>query len=210
MRLAAARGYEELIIPFEKESVRAYKQLGETRLAGICRKRAEVEYPKKVKENRSRYEQDLKRAGGDKVRRGIEEEVTKLLAEAAPLPIAVPSRLRSVKKKEKAGEWLTAADYRELSARIYERITVPFFEKESKRALDASRRKQYEADVLKYLKLARDNFALATKNYRRAADSLKGKTDAKSRRLHRLCVKKTAEMAKKEKAVAKATAARVK
>ena len=62
MRLAAARGYEELIIPFEKESARSYAQLGESRLAAICKKRAEVEYPKKVRDNRGHYEKDLKRA----------------------------------------------------------------------------------------------------------------------------------------------------
>ena len=170
-RLAAARAFEEMIIPFEVESVRAYTQAGKTRLAKICAGRAEVKYPKKVRSNLRLYKQNLEKAGGESVREGIEKKAAEILSKFAPIPITVPSRLKRVEQEERRGNWYTAADYREISARMFLQVTVPFFAKERDKEQDAPRRKHFQEEVVKYLRLAQDNFAKATDNYTRAAKS---------------------------------------
>ena len=104
-RLAAARAFRELIIPFEIESVRAYSEAGKATLARTCSRRAEVLYPQKVRRNLQLYAHDLQKAGGQAVRAEIEHEVVKLLSKYAPIPLSIPSRLRTVEEKEREGKW---------------------------------------------------------------------------------------------------------
>ena len=193
-RLVAARGYRELIIPFEIENVRAFTQAGRDDLARICAQRAEVLYPQKVRDNFRLYEEDLKQGGGEPVRKGVEAEAIDLLIKYAPIPIAIPSRLSDTEEKEQKGNWALAADYREVAARILLLVTVPFLEKESDRAWSENLREKLQRDALKYLELSRDEYVKAAENYRRAAQALASKGDAKSRDLFALYGRKAAEM----------------
>jgi hypothetical protein len=193
-RLVGARGYRELIIPWEVENVRAYSETHQDGLAAICAHRAEVLYPQKVRENLRLYEEDLKQGGGEAARKAVEEEALDVLTKYAPIPLAVPSRLSDTEEEEQKGNWALAADYREVGARIFLLITVPFFEKESDRAPNENRRDKLQRDALKYLELARDDFVRAAENYRRAVQPLAGKEDANSRRLSAFYTRKAAEM----------------
>jgi len=193
-RLFAARAYRELIIPFEVESVRAFTQSGQKNLAEICANRAEVLYPPKVRENLALYEQDLQKAGGDKVRADVLKDVSEMMVKYAPIPLSVPSRLTGTEDEEKKGNWPVAADYRELAARMYLLVTVPVIEKESDAAKDPKDCRRYQVESLKYLKLAREEFAAAGANYRKAAGAVAAKGDAQSGRLRDFRVRKAAEM----------------
>jgi len=193
-RLVAARGFKELIIPFENESVVAYTEAGEEGLAKICANRAKVLYPRKVKVNARLYGEDLRKAGGESVRKEVEDEAARILAKYAPIPLSVPSRLSRVEKKEEQGDWLTAARYRELSGRIFVGITVPFFEREEKRTEAKAIRERSRSERLKYLRLAVENFGKAGEHYVRAAALYPGKKDAESVRLLDSCEKKSLEM----------------
>jgi hypothetical protein len=58
-------------------------------------------------------------AGGESARAGIESETTALLCKFTPVPTSVPSRPGDIEDTENARDWFTAADYREISARMY-------------------------------------------------------------------------------------------
>jgi len=193
-RLAAARAFRELIIPFEVENVRAFSQVGKKDLAEICSQRAEVLYPDKVRKNLALYEQDLQKAGGEALRKDVEQEVTELLAKFAPIPTSIPCRLSRIEELEKEGKWAEAADYREVAARVYLLITVPFFERESDRAKGEKGYRRWQVEALENLKLARESFVAAAENYKRAADPTGGKGGAPPAERSAFHLRKAAEM----------------
>jgi hypothetical protein len=192
-RLLAARAYRELIIPFEIESVRAFSQVGDKNKAEICARRAEVLYPEKVRDDLWLYEQDLQKAGGEKLRVAVEQEATEMMIKLAPLPLSVPSRMTGIEDEEKKRNWHVAADYQELAGRIYLLVTVPFFEKESDAAKDPKTYRRLQVESLKYLKLARENFVAAAQNYARAAQTSAQKADVQSRDRSAFYSRKAAE-----------------
>jgi len=198
-RLAAARAFGELIIPFEVENARAFSQFGKKDLAAICAQRAEKLYPPKVKANRALYEQDLQKAGGEDARAAVEREATEILVKFAYVPTAIPCRLSHTEEQEREGKWAEAADYREVAARIYLLITAPFFERESGRAKDDASRGRWQAEALKGLKLARENFLKAGDNYRRAAGAPRPRAGAPSAEF---CEQKATEMREQAEAAA--------
>ncbi|MBM4039973.1 MAG: hypothetical protein FJ290_15830 [Planctomycetes bacterium] len=196
-RLAAARAFDELIIPFEVEQTRAYSQFGKRDLAAICTQRAEKLYPPKVKANRALYEQDLQKAGGEEVRAAVERDVTELLAKFAYVPTAIPCRLSDTAQKEREGKWAEAADCREVAARVYLLITAPFFEREGGRAKDEASRRRWQAEALNALKLARESFLKAADNYQRAAAAPKAGAVSPE-----FCKRKAGEMQEQAEAAA--------
>lgn len=200
-RLFAARAYREFIIPWEQESVRAYAQVGNEHLARTCARRAQQAYPLKVRVNLTAYEEDLRKAGGEPLRPQVEREVLKLLIKLAPLPTSVPSRLNSIEEMEKKERWHQAADYRELSARIYLFITVPFFERESDGEEEPKSYRRLQIESLKCLRLAQRDFEAAAREYGLAARARARKTDAESRRLRAFYLRKAREMEDRAKVV---------
>ena len=170
-RLAAARAYRELIIPFEKESVRQFLQADEPRLAAICADRAEVSYPRKVKENLALFEQDLQKAGGETARIKVQRHAVEILAKMATIAVDVPSRLSRIEEEERKENWPVAAGYRELAARVFLLITVPFFEVESDRAPEDETQAHFRGEALKGLKSAHENFVAAKRDYQRATSA---------------------------------------
>ena len=182
-RLVAARSFAELVIPFERENVRAYTFAGSPDLAKTCAARAEVQYPAKVTENRRLFAAALAQAGGEAARPGVEAEARGYLCQMAPIPTAIPSRLRTVEQKEEQADWATAGNYREMAARLYLLVTAPFFARESWLAPDAATRTLFHDEGRRYLAKAQSEFERAAANYRRAADKAAAADAERCRRL---------------------------